>query len=376
MEPLNTRPEEDLKQESTDRFPCPSCGGNMVFDPATQSLKCPYCDRAIEIVNKQEEIKEYDIETAEQSASTNWGREKRIIKCESCGAQTVLDENSTAQFCAFCGSSHIVKQDESAGIVPESLIPFKITKDNALTQFKQWIKKRYFAPRALKNEYKNQKLNGVYIPCWTYDSNTYSNYTAEAGTYYYVTETDWVEENGQRKMVTRQVRKIAWHFVSGSYSEFFDDVLINASNQVDERLMQKLEPFHLEQLIPYKPEYLSGFLAERYGVSLQEGWDKARSIMDDKIRRGIERQIHADEVRNLNVNTFFSNVKFKHLLLPVWVSAYTYNGKVYRYMVNGETGEVQGKAPVSALKVCLLILGILAVAAAVWFLFLKDKTGM
>jgi predicted RNA-binding Zn-ribbon protein involved in translation (DUF1610 family) len=171
MEPLNNNPVENVKQEDTYRFPCSSCGGNMVFDIAFQSLKCPYCGSTADIA-KQQDIKEYDILSAQDSANTNWGSEKRIIRCESCGAQTVLDENKTAQFCAFCGSSHIVKQEESPGIVPESLVPFKITKDTALQHFKTWIKKRYFAPRALKNEYKNQKLNGVYIPSWTYDANT------------------------------------------------------------------------------------------------------------------------------------------------------------------------------------------------------------
>lgn len=371
MEPMENRPDESIRKETTARFPCPSCGGNMVFDPTTQTLRCPYCSNTIEIPKQTNEIREYSLESAEQSANTNWGAEKRIFRCDNCGAQTVLDENNTAQSCAFCGSSHIVKQEGSPGIVPESLIPFKISRDNALNQFKKWIKKRYFAPRALKNEYTNQKLNGVYIPCWTYDSETYSTYTAEAGTYYYVTETDWVEENGQRKQVTRQVRKVSWRFVSGQYAQFFDDVLINASKQVEENLMRKLEPFHLKELTKYMPQFLSGFLAERYSVTLNEGWDKAKAIINDEIIKGVKHQIHADEIRNLFVNTMHNNVKFKHILLPIWMSAYTYKKKVYRYMVNGETGEVQGHAPVSPLKVIFTVLAALAVIAVICFLVLK-----
>lgn len=358
----------NVKNEDTHLFPCSSCGGNMVFDPSSQLLKCPYCGSTMDI-QKRKDIKEYDILSAVHDANTDWGSEKRIIRCKSCGAQTVLDNNKTAEFCAFCGSSHIVRQEDSPGIVPESLIPFKISKETALGRFKMWIKKRYFAPGALKNEYKNQKLNGVYIPCWTYDANTYSTYTAEAGTYYYETETDWVEEDGHRKMVTRQVRKIMWRFVSGDYWANFNDVLINASKQVDDNLMRKLEPFHLDELLQYKPEFLSGFLAERYSVSLGDGWIKASEIMDREIRRGIHNKIAADEVRNLCISTSHHDVKFKNILLPLWISAYTYKDRIYRYMVNGQTGEVQGNAPISALKVCFAVLGAIAIIAILALLF-------
>lgn len=365
--------EDNIKKENTDRFSCPSCGGNMVFDPNSQSLYCPYCQKKTDILKKDEEIKEYDFTSAEDSASTNWGRQNRVIRCESCGAQTVLDENNTAQFCAFCGSSHIIKNEEGQGIVPESLIPFKITREKALVCFKGWIKKRYFAPKALKKEHQNQKLNGVYIPCWTYDSGTYSTFSAEAGTYYYETETQWVEENGNKKMVTRQVRKIRWHFVSGNYSEFFNDVLVNASSQIDEKLMSKLEPFHLEELVHYTPEFLSGFLAERYSIDIKNGWEKARKVIEDRICQAVRRQINADEIRNLSVNTSYEHVKCKHILLPIWISAYTYKGKVYRYMINGQTGEVQGHAPISPIKVALTILGALAVIAVVVWLIYKGQ---
>jgi len=359
--------EGNAVRQSTDRFPCPACGGIMDFDPESQCLKCPYCDNKIEITKNQDGIVEYDFETAEDDAPTNWGNEKRVIHCQSCGAETVLDENSTAQFCAFCGSSHIVKTEENPGIVPESLIPFKITKESAIKRFKEWINNRFFAPGALKSQYQEQKMTGVYIPCWTYDSDTDSFYTAEAGTYYYVTETDWVEENGERKMVTKQVRKIRWRFVSGAYSKYFDDIIVNASKKVDDNLMKNLEPFNLKELVQYMPQFLSGFLAERYSVTLKEGWEKAKDIIDSSIRQGIHSQINADEVRNLLVNTSYRNIKYKHILLPVWISSYTYKGKIYRYMINGQTGEVQGEAPVSALKVILLILAVLAVATAIYY---------
>jgi DNA-directed RNA polymerase subunit RPC12/RpoP len=359
---------EKIDSQDINHYPCPGCGGNMVFDPVTQVLSCPYCDSKQEIEKENRAIIEYDFETAEHSAPTDWGRDKKIIKCKNCGGEVVLDSVETANSCSFCGSSYIVKNDESAGIVPESLIPFKISKKKALEGFTNWIKKRHFAPNALKTNYRNEKMTGVYIPNWTYDSDTYSNYTAEAGHYYYVTEH--YTENGQTK--TRQVRKVRWSFTRGSYSNFFNDVLINASKQIDEGLMNRIEPFHLNELIPYDPRFLSGFVAERYSVGLREGWQKAKSSIDSDIRGAIRAQIHADEIRNLRVNTTYSDIKFKHILLPAWISAYTYKDKVYRYLVNGQTGEVQGHAPVSPFKVALLILFIAALCFLGYFIYTQN----
>ena len=359
----------DIKQEQTERFLCPACGGNMVFDPKKQKLVCLYCSNESEINSEKIIIKEYDFSSSETTSNKNWGNEKRIIKCESCGAQTVLDENSTAQFCAFCGSSHIIKTEEFAGIVPESLIPFKISKDSAGELFLKWIKKLFFAPRALKSSYDMNKMKGIYIPFWTYDSDTFSNYTAQRGTYYYVTETHWVGQGAERKQVSRQVRKTSWSYVSGNYSKFFDDILINASGQINKHIISKLEPFNLNELVQYKPEFLSGFLAERYSIDLKSGWKIAEGKIESDLMVEISHHIGGDEVRNLSVSTAYDAIKFKHILLPIWISAYIYKTKVYRFMINGQTGEVDGESPISILKVILLILVILAVSGGAYFYF-------
>ncbi len=358
----------DTQQVETDTFPCPGCGGNMVFQPETQSLSCPYCGNTVEIPDEDGEIFEYDLESAGDTASHNWGQEKRIIKCDSCGAETILDAHTTAQFCAFCGASHITQTEETVGIAPESLIPFNISRKDARGRFKKWIQSRFFAPNALKKEHQSQRLTGVYVPCWTYDASTHSTYRAQAGHYYYVTETVTKTVNGKTQTETRQVRKIRWFPVSGFYGEDFDDVLVNASSQIDPTLMSKLSPFHLKELVKYKPEFLSGFLAERYSVELKEGWNQAVNLIKQQIRLGITRKINADEVRNLRVQTNYQNIKYKHILLPIWISSYKYKNKVYSYLINGQTGEVQGHAPLSPLKIGIAILAGLAVIGTIYML--------
>jgi predicted RNA-binding Zn-ribbon protein involved in translation (DUF1610 family) len=346
--------ENQINKEEANIYRCKSCSGNMTFDPVSGTLKCPYCGNTKEVENLKVVIEEYDIDSVDEDAVKDWGGQNKVVRCSSCGAQTVLSENSVAQFCAFCGSSQIVKNDAGVGIKPESLIPFKITKDTAVGAFKKSISKKFFAPNKLKNNHQMQRMNGVYIPHWTYDCNTYSSYTAEAGTYYYETRTVYVTENGKSVAKTEQVRKTRWRHVSGDYSAFFDDVLIHASKQVDQSLIQNLG-FDLSELVPYKPEYLSGYLAEKYSIGLKEGWNFARSEVDEDINQNIKTEINADEVRGLNVDTSYSNVKFKHLLLPIWISTYAYKNKQYNFIVNGQNGKVNADAPISIVKVMLLV---------------------
>ena len=229
------------------------------------------------------------------------------------------------------------------------------------------MKKRYFAPSKLIQSYELKKLSGAYIPYWTFDSLTNSSYVVRIGTYYYVTVTRTVMEDGKPKQVTEQVRKIRWRTESGRYRKFFDDVLVKASRNVASGLITKIEPFRLDGLIDYKSAYLSGFLAEKYSIPLKEGWGDAKGIIDSRIESGIHGQVHGDVVQIASVSTDYKDITYKHILLPIWISSFQFNNKVYRFLVNGQTGKVSGKSPVSAVKVSILVAVILAVIAVIFF---------
>lgn len=356
--------------ENMQQFPCPGCGGDMVFDPEKQCLSCPYCGNTIAITQEEHSvIREYPIESAMNAASRDWGGKTSVLHCDSCGAEMVINESQLTTECAFCGSIHIRPHADEEIIRPETLLPFKVDRRSATDKFKAWLKKRWLSPNNLKLLAKHEKINGVYIPFWTYDADTHSFYTAEKGTYYYVTETVYVtDSNGKRRTEHRRVRKTCWSFTSGSFRHFFNDILVCASKPDGKNLIRRLEPFHLQELVPYKNEYLLGFMAEKYSIGLQQGFDEAKSIIHSEMYRMIRGQIIADEVRNLHIKTSYNNVTFKHILLPVWISAYRYKDKVYKFLVNGQTGEVKGQAPVSAIKVIVLILAGLILAASIYFL--------
>ncbi len=362
---------EDFKIiEETKVDQCPSCGGNAVFEPATGTLKCPFCDSEREIETTRENTIEHDFLQALEKENHSWDDEKRVFKCENCGAETLLDKDKVADFCSFCGSSHIATSEHRAGIKPALVIPFRITKEEAVDKFKVWIRKRYFAPSKLKQTYQLNKITGTYLPYWTFDSQTDSSFVVQIGTYYYVTETRTVIEDGKPKQVTEQVRKISWRTESGRYREFFDDVLVKASRNVATGLIDKIEPFDLNGLVDYKSQYLSGFLAERYSIPLQEGWHDAKEIIDQRIANGIHSQVHGDVVNIVSVATDYKAITYKHLLLPIWISSFVFNNTIYRFLVNGQTGQVSGKSPVSALKVTIAVLTVLAVIGVV-YLFME-----
>ena len=353
--------------EQTEVNHCTSCGGNTVYEPSTGSLKCPFCGTEQEIETTRENTIEHDFLQALEKDDHSWDDEKRVFSCKNCGAESVLDKDKVADFCSFCGSSHISLSDHHAGIKPALVIPFQVSNEEAVEKFKAWMKKRYLAPSKLIDSHHLNTLSGAYIPYWTFDSETKSSFVVRIGTYYYVTVTRTVMEDGKPKQVTEQVRKIRWHTENGRYQEFFDDVLVKASRNVATGLIDKIEPFHLNSLIDYKSAYLSGFLAERYSIPLKEGWNDAKGIIDSRIESGIHGQVHGDVVQIVSVATDYDAITYKHILLPIWISSFQFNDKVYRFLVNGQTGKVSGKSPISAVKVSILVVVILAVIAVVLF---------
>jgi len=201
-------------------------------------------------------------------------------------------------------------------------------------------------------------MNGAYIPFWTFDAATFSLWTAEAGYYYYVTVQ--VRENG--RMVSKQERRTRWEFASGSLSLFFDDVPVPASRGIDAPLCREIEPFPTEELTPYEPSYLSGFLAEENAIDLPEALEHAKERMRGDIRTACAAEVPGDTHRNLQVDTTFSALAYKNALLPIWIAAYDYKGTPYRYIVNGVTGKASGHAPYSWIKITLAVLAALIVA--------------
>jgi len=250
------------------------------------------------------------------------------------------------------------------------LLPFALDENTARTAMTDWLGKLWFAPGGLQ-EYarKGRKMDGIYVPYWTFDADTKSSYSGEQGTIYYETRT--VTRNG--KTETEQVQRISWRHASGRVARFFDDVLVLASKSLPKKYTDALEPWDLSALEPYNPEYLAGFRAEGYTVELDEGFHQARAQMDRVIERDVRFDIGGDRQRIHNIDTDIKDVTFKHILLPVWLAAYKYRGQTFRFVVNGRSGRVQGERPYSKWKIALAVVAGLIVAAVFGYFYAQNQ---
>ena len=349
------------------QFPCGQCGAKVEFVPGTAALECPYCGHSNPIPQSEEDIRELDFRghlagLAEQEETV----EIQTVRCDTCAGETTLEPNVTAGACAFCGANIVATAKSSKAIKPRSILPFEIDRDVARTAFRDWVDGLWFAPNLLKQYARtDSRLTGVYTPYWTYDASTTSWYTGLRGDVYYVTETYVTMVNGKPTTQTRQVQKIRWTPASGVVWNSFDDILVLASTSLPEKYANKLTPWGLENLVPYQDAYLSGFRAESYHVSLDDGFEQAQGVMDGHIRTSVRRDIGGDQQQITSLRTQYDDVTFKHILLPVWMSAYRYKKKVFRFLINGRTGEVQGERPWSFWKIFVLVVAILAAIGAV-----------
>jgi LSD1 subclass zinc finger protein len=360
--------EPKLSNTNQSEIVCVNCAAKLKFAPGTTHLKCEYCGAENEIFIDQEALKDATQEIdflsfINSQVQTAPMQDVLTVKCNSCGASTTFDKNVISSKCDFCDSPMVAKQGETHNIIkPKSLLPFKIEEKKSLEMFKTWIKKLWWAPNNLKKQAKQTgKINGVYIPYWTYDARTHTNYRGERGDDYQVREA--YQKDGRTEY--RTVTKTRWSGVSGRVNNVFDDVLVVGSKSLPVKYMDKLEPWNFNELVPYEDKFLTGFKTETYQVDVKQGFEVAKQKMDPIIDQTIRRDIGGDHQRINSKSTQYNNITFKHILLPIWISAYRYNNKVYRFMVNGQTGEVQGERPYSWIKITLAILFVLAIIAVI-----------
>jgi LSD1 subclass zinc finger protein len=343
-------------------FPCTGCGAKLSFAPGTRELQCEFCGTANAIAEDDRRIEELDFDVYLKALE---GREETVeeeqVRCDKCGAAQNLASHVFASRCTFCGSSVVSKGYANRHIKPRSIVPFQVDRQRAQEHFRRWVRKLWLAPNDLKRYAQSDAgLTGVYLPFWTYDCRTASDYRGERGDDYYTTETYTTRNSsGQSVTQTRQVRHTRWTPVSGHVDKFHDDVLVMASHSLPAGIVGATEKWNLQALVPYQAQYVSGFQAEAYQIGLSDGFPIAKAEIDAQVRRLVERDIGGDHQRIHSVASRYSDVKFKHVLLPVWVSAYRYRDKAYRFIINGQTGEVSGESPKSWWKIAFLTLAIL-----------------
>ncbi|MBE7086929.1 MAG: hypothetical protein E7369_01345 [Clostridiales bacterium] len=345
------------KSVQTEMKKCPACGANLVFDPDKQMLYCSHCGTK-QSISMDLNASELDIRLSLTSNGT-WGREEAtVFKCDNCGAKVVLQNDKTAINCPFCGTPHVVKTDELAGLKPNALLPFAFGLEKAVEYAKAWAKKRLYAPSKFKKTLSTENVNGVYTPCFTFDSITTSTYYGRIGNRH----TRTVGSGKNRRTETY----IVWRNISGRHGDSFDDVLITAGSKFDQKKLDKISPYDTNSSKAYEENFLLGFMAYHYDCELQDCWEAAKKRIDVAIKNAILSGYSYDVLDYINVSTDHANVTYKYVMLPVYIGNYKYKKKFYNFFVNGTTGKVWGKTPISALRVIFTVLLGLAVIGGIF----------
>jgi DNA-directed RNA polymerase subunit RPC12/RpoP len=351
---MNEKISGNIKQ-----YACPQCGGHVTFLPGTSSLTCAYCGFTFDINDPATHpIEEKDFLSHSQSEVEKNLIAWTTVRCKACGAIVKLDNYTVGDLCPFCGTPMVVEQTTIQRVIkPEGVIPFQIPQKKAYELFQQWKKKLWFAPSAFKKWHVvPDKFLGMYVPYWTFDAQTTTAYRGLRGEYYYVTVTTTV--NGKTQQRTE--RRIRWSPRSGTVQYFFDDVLVVASSSLPTKYVYELEPWDLKLLMPFDDRYLLGFKTEMYQLPLKEAFEVAKNRMEPLIVQLIRDDIGGDEQQILAKETTYENVTFKHILLPIYLSSFRFKNKIYHFLINGQTGEVQGERPYSFWKIFFFVLFILA----------------
>jgi predicted RNA-binding Zn-ribbon protein involved in translation (DUF1610 family) len=355
-----------LEATAQPKFACPACGGEAVWNPAKNKLACPFCGTDSPArIEADGSVVEHDLVAALRAipdAARGWQNAARQVRCQSCNAICLFDASRQAQNCPFCGSAQLVAYAETkAAFRPESVLPFTISESAARDGIRAWYGRLWLAPSEIEHRALTDTVAGIYLPYWTFDAQAEADWTAEAGHYYYESETVMV--NGQPR--ARQVQRIRWEPATGHVAHFFDDDLVCASVGVQPALIRGIEPFPTHELKPYAAAYLAGWVVERYQIDLVGAAQRARAAMDAKLQALCAAQVPGDTYRNLAVQSDYSKQTFKHILVPVWLLAYSYGARRFQCAMNGVTGAVRGEYPKSPWKIALIVVAVFVVVLIV-----------
>jgi hypothetical protein len=344
-------------------FPCSGCGASLIYSPELGKMTCLFCGSEAEIAASTLQT------TADDYLATLASLPKKLdeavskeVSCKKCGGSFSFSEKLFASHCTYCNTPAVI--DCIQDITPKALLPFAISQKKAQEKFKIWVGSRWFAPNAFKAYLdESKKLVGYYFPYWTYDTQTVSRYNGYRGDAYYVTVYKRVQ--GEEKEV--QERRIEWTPANGVIDVSFEDITVGASHTIERSRLDDIEPWSTQELVDFDSQYISGFEAEEYALSLQDGFDIAKRKMESTIQYRVKADIGGDEQRVDYIDTQYLDIGYKAVLFPVWVASFVWNDKTYNYAINARTGKIVGERPYSYVKIAFAILGAVVVAGGIWY---------
>lgn len=324
-------------------YKCPACGGAIAFDSQVQMMKCPYCDTEYEMASllKYDEILKGDKADQmnwEKTAESDWDQAEledlTVYGCKSCGGEIIVDKTTSATACPFCDNPVVVMGRFSGDLRPDYIIPFKLDKEAAKAGFAKHLENKKLLPRVFKERKRLDEIKGVYVPFWLFDAD------ADAEIRYKVSKNQHYSDSNY------DYTKTSYYAVSRSGQTRFENVPVDGSSKMDDELMESIEPFDFSQAVDFQTAYLAGYLADRYDVQEHDSVDRA----NDRIKKTIEAEFEKtvtgyDSVVAEHSSIQLDNAKAKYALYPVWVMNTKWQGKLYTFAMNGQTGKFVGDLP-------------------------------
>jgi DNA-directed RNA polymerase subunit RPC12/RpoP len=338
-------------------YHCPNCGAPTRFDVAAGGVECEHCGYVAGVqsqhVGRQAGQAEFTLENLEESRR-GWGVARRQLHCEACGAELELADNAITATCPFCASSQVnLRQAPGDHMRPRFLVPFKIEAADCQQRARVWLGRGWYHPKALASSAAIQPFTGVYLPFWTFSARVDASWRAEVG----YERTERYYDAGSKSWQTRI--HIDWRWESGQAQASYSDLLVEGSSHTSQVLLKRIQPFGLDALVTYSPDYLAGWQAQVYDIPLETAWDQGKAIMRERSKDQCRKSIHSSHVRNFSMAADFNDEAWRFILLPVYLTAYRYNERVFQVLVNGQTGAIGGQKPVDWWKIWLVIAAML-----------------
>jgi len=354
---------EAIHKDQPKNFACPNCGANVTYDVAAGGIACEYCGylapvRGINFGKTADEF-EFTLETLSHAAH-GWGIQRQRLHCESCGGELSIPEGAISTTCPFCASNQVnVTTSLEEELRPRFLIPFKITPEQTQKLAAAWLGTGWYHPDELASGSFVRHYTGIYLPFWTFDAVVRAYWRAQVG--YEKTEQHY---NAHEKRWETRTR-IVWRWEDGEVHLTVDDHLVTGSapNHISHKILARLYPYHLHDLMTYEPDYLAGWQAQAYETTLMHAWETGKAAIREKARQACDQAIPSHHVRNFSMQADFRDESWRYILLPVFLATYKYNDKVFQMMINGQTGVVAGQKPVAWWKVWLAIAALLSPGA-------------
>ena len=354
---------EDLQQLVG--TPCPACGspseGNSRF--------CGACSAPLE-------TPDVPMVVSGDSGSSASALPSHTFECSNCGSTVDTSVDKRSYTCPFCDSNFVTEiQFSDDRQRPEFIIGFAITAEQAKEKYFEWLgQNSWFRPGDLAAKATTEKQKGVYLPFWHFSMEAFSRWSASIGEYWYRTETYTTRENGKTVTKTRRVRETEWFPLSGQHQRYYYGYLVPATKGISNKESHAIQPFQLSALARYRPYYLAGWMAEEQSIDQAAAISLTHTEFSKRQEREVAAFLPGDTHRSLSVQTEFDTHGSDLILLPVHVLSYRYRDRVYRFLVNGQTGKVVGEKPWSTARITSFVIAmvlLLAIAIALIVYFAK-----